>query len=908
MTSQSKTLSRKEEVMRKALLIISVGLVCLLLAMWGCERHITGAGGGGGGTVANLFISAEDTVLATPAGVIDSTTITVTATDGGGVGVPGQSVEMWMDTNVGLLRSISADTTDYNGQISTIFRVNANFGSNVIHARVGGAEAHIGITVNQVNVAQVTLQASPNVLNVSPGSTASCSLTVWIRDDMGNGVASVMPTLQSIRGIIQNFSRSDNSGRVVTTYFTSGDTTQYGIDTVVARVGDKTSMVTITVNRTAGLTGSIEMTTDLNVIYADGPGITYANVFALLKDANNQVIANDTVTFSSTAGTIMSNRITDSLGIARTTFDDIGIATEPDSSMIICRYARFGISDTIYIKILEMQPISHITVAVNPTNMIAGVDSASCIATVFQENGEFAPAGTSVIFTSDSGGTFQPSNVAILNTNGQATVYFKAPNATGTTNISATCSGVTSNGVECHIIAGRARNLLVTVDPPELLANAGATAIVYVTVSDSLGNLVGSGVYISLTASLGYIYPAASTVFGIATTTYNPGTSAGLSIITAHDIYGDSATATVPIISGGPSSITLTSNTSSITVAGVGGNEQAILTANVRDASSNVVPDGNVVYFRILNYASLGGINLNNHGIQDSSQTANGNASVTLNSGTVSGPVVIRAWTFTDSTHTIQISATLSGIVVGSGPPYSIIVGHNNLGADGQSGNWIIDVHASVADIYTNPVRDGWAVFFSVTPDTANVVVDSVVTGNSPLSGSGNPVPGNAYSQLSYNGSATFEEVTLRATCKISESDSVYGVETFPLPMQSCVVTLYCEPIHWHFGMPGQETYSRIKCTVTVRDGHTELINNALVIFFSTRGEFYTAANGGTQVDRRLTGQPPDEPGEAVLWLRGYPAYVFPDPQTPEVVATVNASVYGYQACTTTGVQVLFQR
>ena len=891
--------------MRKALLIFSVGLVCLLLAMWGCERHITGSGGGGGGTVSTLSLSAEDTVLATPAGVIDSTTITVTVTDAGGVGVPGQSVELSMDTNVGLLRSISADTTDNNGQVSTVFRVNANFGSNVIRARVGSATAQLGITVNQVNIAQVTLQAAPNILNVAPGVTAQCSLTVWIRDDMGNGVANVMPALRCNLGIIQNFGRSDNSGKVVTAYNTSGDSTQYGVDTVLASIGDRISTTTITINPTAGLTGSIEMNTDLNVIYADGPGITSANVFALLKDADNQVIANDTVIFTSTAGTITSPKITDSSGIARTTFDDIGLATEPDSSKIICRYVRFSIADTIYISILEMQPIDHITLSVNPENMIAGIDSASCIATVFQVNGEFAPSGTTVIFSSDSGGAFSPTNVATLNTNGQATVYFKAPNATGITHISAICSGITSNAVECHINAGPPRFLDVAVDPPILLANIGQTAIVSVSVSDSLGNLVGSGVFVSLTASLGYINPNATTIDGIAVTTYNPGTTAGNAIIAAFvGIYGDSTS--VMIVSGGPSSISLTSNTSSITVAGVGGNEQAILTANVRDASGNAVPDGNIVYFRILNYAALGGINLNNHGIQDSAQTAAGNASVTLNSGTVSGPVVIRAWTFTDSTHSTQISATLSGINVGSGPPYYIIVGHNNVGTNGESGNWVIDVHSSVADRYSNPVSDGWAVFFTVTPDTANVAVDSVVTGNSPISGNGGPIPGNAYSQLSYNGAATFESIALQATCRISETDSVYGVETFELPLQECEITLVCQPEHWHFVENGDP--SQIECIVTVRDGHGEPINNARVLFFATRGQFYTSAVGGQQVEQRLSGQPPDEPGEATLWLRGYEAYVFPDPVTPEITGTVHASVYGYQACVTDGIQVIFQR
>ena len=115
----------KEAVMRKAFLFLSLGLLCLLLTMWGCDRHTTGAGGGAAGTVANISISAGDTVLASPAGVVDSTVIVITVTDAGGNGVPGMNVELWMDNNVGILTSLSEeDTTDFGGSVSTVFRVN----------------------------------------------------------------------------------------------------------------------------------------------------------------------------------------------------------------------------------------------------------------------------------------------------------------------------------------------------------------------------------------------------------------------------------------------------------------------------------------------------------------------------------------------------------------------------------------------------------------------------------------------------------------------------------------------------------------------------------------------------------------------------------------------------------------
>jgi len=891
----------KEAVMRKALVFLSLGLLCLLLAMWGCERHITGAGGGVSGQVANLTISSADTVLATPAGVTDSTTITVTVTDAGGNGVPGQTVELWLDNNVGVLTALSeADTTDFGGQVNTTFRVNDNVGTNVIHARLAGITAQMSISVQRVNIAQVTLQIAPDIVNVAPGSSASATLTVWVRDDLGNGVAYVKPSLESPIGIIENYGRTDFTGRVQTNFYTAGD---YGIAQIIARVGAVSDTTTITVNQTAATTGVIQLQSDLYVIYAD-MGVTFANVSALLKDADNQVIRADTVIFTSTAGAIASPVVTDSLGIARSIFTDIGIATEPDSAMVIAQYRRFGISDTIYIMILEQQPIDHITLSVNPSTLTAGVDSSAVTATVFQLNGSFAPSGTQVIFNSDSGGTFTPSNVGVLGTAGQASVYFHAPAASGITHLTATASGVVSNEVMVTMAAGPVRHLDITIDPLFLYTNSTQTALVSVEVTDSLGNYCEDGLQVAFSTSLGIITPYGQTFNGIAHAALSPGNTAGLALVNAtNQGYADSTTC--EFIAGGPSNITLTSDVSFIQVAGVGGPEQALLTATVRDAMGNYIQDGWPVVFSIENNgAPGGGININNHGIVDTVFTINGAGIATLNSGVLSGPVLIKALTWTDSTHATEIFARRSGIVVGSGPPNTVIVGYNRVGEDGGAGSWAIDVHAALADMYANPVDDGVAVFFTVVPDTASITPNAV-TGNSP-SISGGPIPGNAYTLLQYPGSATFETVTVTAEAAVLGEQFVTGSLAFQLPLQECQVSLYIQPAAWHFTQLGDPT--EIECRAVVLDGHGTCVNNARVFFFTTKGQFYTSAEEGQQVDERLTGHPPDPCGEAKLWLRAYLEFTFLDPITPEVTGTVYCSVYGYTECVVDGQQVLFQR
>ena len=251
-----------------------------------------------------------------------------------------------------------------------------------------------------------------------------------------------------------------------------------------------------------------------------------------------------------------------------------------------------------------------------------------------------------------------------------------------------------------------------------------------------------------------------------------------------------------------------------------------------------------------------------------------------------------------------EIFALKSNINVASGPPDVIIVNHNNVGEEGGAGNWIIDVSAAVGDVYNNPVNDGWAVSFSVLPDTASIQAENVFTGNAP--GTGDPVPGVAFTQLSYSGLATFEEVTVTARCA-PQGPEIIGEETFLLPLQDCTVSLYIQPAAWHYTSLGDPAL--FECRAIVQEGHGLPVNNALCLFFTTKGRFYTAPPpGGVLMDEKYTGQPPDPPGQATLWIVAPMANVFLDPITPEVTGTVNCSIYGYPECFTDGQQIIFQR
>lgn len=155
-------------------------------------------------------------------------------------------------------------------------------------------------------------------------------------------------------------------------------------------------------------------------------------------------------------------------------------------------------------------------------------------------------------------------------------------------------------------------------------------------------------------------------------------------------------------------SIELVSSLPSIQVQGTGGIESAVLMAIGYDQFGNPVGAGSEIVFRILNGPS-GGENLENQGYgPDTSVTDDlGQASVTLNSGTVSGTVEIRA-------EVGLILSRVTRVTIHAGPPAYLSMGSEPRNIRGwDKVNITSDVVAMVDDIYGNPVQDNTAVYFS---------------------------------------------------------------------------------------------------------------------------------------------------------------------------------------------------
>jgi hypothetical protein len=154
-------------------------------------------------------------------------------------------------------------------------------------------------------------------------------------------------------------------------------------------------------------------------------------------------------------------------------------------------------------------------------------------------------------------------------------------------------------------------------------------------------------------------------------------------------------------------SITMSTKFENLKVKDVGGIQFGDLVATAYDEFGNPVPEGIPIAFTIASGPD-GGENIQGQGYGpvEVSTNSNGQASVIVYSGTISGTIRVRA-----SSGSVVSAATL--LVVNSGPPYTIRLGAANCNqASWEYVNVENKITAIVCDIYTNPVPDSTAVYF----------------------------------------------------------------------------------------------------------------------------------------------------------------------------------------------------
>jgi adhesin/invasin len=357
--------------------------------------------------------------------------------------------------------------------------------------------------------------------------------------------------------------------------------------------------------------------------------------------------------------------------------------------------------------------IGGITLATAETSLIAdGTSSTTVTATLINSAGNPSPDGINVTFTTDKG-RFTPDgakSAAATTRAGTGVVvvpFLSEPDVVGTATIVASANGV-ANSIQLALTGpGEPARVILSADATTipLGGKTGITA----QILDDEGNEAADGTAVLFKTNLAGtgVTPSVTTVDGTATAIFSAGTRAGVATVTA-TAGTVSASISVTIQAGDAGSLDFVS--ADPTVIGVRGSalpQKSTITFRVLDQNGNLVADNTQVSFALI--SGLGG---GEFIAPTTGGTAAGLASTVLTSGTVAGPVRIRA-SVTVGTNTLTSSST--NVSITGGPPSAahLSVASSFVNIAGQVFFDIIcPVDGKVADRFGNPVPPGTAVSF----------------------------------------------------------------------------------------------------------------------------------------------------------------------------------------------------
>lgn len=639
------------------------------------------------------------------------------------------------------------------------------------------------------------------------------------------------------------------------------------------------------------------MTATPQFIYSDN-NITFSTIAVEVKDGEGFGVLDQMVQFRSykkgnpsvRLGRVLANVPTDSTGIARTTFwddGDVGMAT---IEAVVRKY-HATIADSLVsadtmsidVEIKPIPPIASVNLRLPselspyPMNVMQTIN---VIAIPMNDAQETVPNNTLVTFAAtkgrfiDAAGNEIGSSAVASTFNGQATVRYSswtdATTSPGVENafITATIAGATDTR-EIVIRPGRPANIdlrsYVQVGTEMVEADTSSVGslnniFMRAGLTDIYSNNCPSQP-VKFTTDLGTFVNTTQTVTintavdGMAQVRFTPGLSAGAASIKAF-ANGDTLVAQTifNITSDELYSISFTQEDQiNLNVANTGGLQSAILRVKLRDINGNLIDRQLPVAFKIVNSNAPAGANLNDHPQGDSVTVISngGEAQISVNSGTASGMLKIRASYFNDqgtpsTTDDIYIFSLKTNIVIHAGPPApgGIVpfVGGFNTGTNIGGGMWRVVAGAIVKDIHNNPVDKGTAVWFELLNNPPCQIGAEAYVGN--VSVNGDSLAGVAFTIFTYSGVYTYDVVTVRANCGDDQyGNPIFGDADLVIPLNDPRFEIQAQPAALYFDENQvAPEYADIHCVLT--DGQGLPVEDAYIMLLSTRGQFVQNMNG----------------------------------------------------------------
>jgi len=608
------------------------------------------------------------------------------------------------------------------------------------------------------------------------------------------------------------------------------------------------------------------ISTSPDTIYADN-GITFSKIRVTIKDGEQFAVTGQLVTFKASMGRILTNVGTDSTGVAETTFWDEGETGVATIWAIVKNYSvdnpdSLVSADTasVQVTIAGVPPIASINLEPFSSSLTV-MQSITIRANAKNILGDYVPDNTLITFGTTIGyfldvdGNLIGNSIVVQTANGRATTNFVAGQISGTGTITARIADQVS-AQAIVVRPGRPANLnlysYVEVDGEMIEADTssvGSPNYIWMKaeIKDLYNNIVPSQP-VKFTTNLGTFentvqeITTSSDLTGFAEVRFTPGLLAGAATITA---FANGDTLQDALIFSIKSTILHSiqftqAGQIDLNVANTGGTESAILKVKLYDINGNLIDASKHVGFKIMNPNPPEGANLNNHSVNDTVWvwSSGGEAQVSVNSGTESGILNIRAVCY-DNSRTV--TATKPNIVIHSGPPHSVVpfASGFNTGENMYGGLWRIVAGANVYDVYNNPVDYGTSVWFYLPSDVLNCQIGAnAYAGNE--SAQGDSTAGVAYTTLTYSGIYTFESLQIRAVTGGINGVEVFGESWIVLPLNQPQLELEVIPgnIVYHGNENTVPASATALLNLSLFDIQGCAIHNARISMTSTRGVF----------------------------------------------------------------------
>jgi adhesin/invasin len=677
-------------------------------------------GGGDKGGGGQLTLVAADASL--PADGTSTTTITATARDNHGNPLPDGTIVKFQ-TDRGLITPAQAPLA--NGQAEATLLSGTTVGMATVSASCKG----LGATV-RVQFTQSTTGGSPANLFVTKSAdqlpadgTTTATITAIVADEHNNPVRDgTAVTFTTTLGLISPASAPTATGVAGATLRSA---TQAGQALVTVQAGKLTRHVRVTFVA-SGASGKRTLFITRSAARIPADGASTATLQATARMATGAPVPDGTfIVFQSTAGTIFPARAATTNGMAQATLRS---DPHPRRAQITAELGRLSAETTVVFVKPGSSSIASIFLTRDPVEIPGdGVATSAIAATVRDAGNNPVPDGTPVAFTTTRG-VISP---ALANTtNGLAAAVLRSEPTS--TDLAATVTAVAgpqraTTTVKFTGTGTGPTRLSLVADRTNIPADGKSTAELRATLTDPAGAPV-SAAKVTFTTTVGKLQAPGSATWAshVSVPTDSQGVAQALlrsteepdtATVTASAPSSTTDTASVTVSF---TSLVITSVTADPTSVPVGGNKSSTVTATVVDTVGNPAPDGTVVKFSIVNQALIPSAT-----ITRSAATAGGRATAIFRSGSEVGTARIRVEIPSADASNDQ---TIIGIT--AGPPALMTVAADKFVTSARviSPDTAVTVTALVSDKFNNPVEDGTAVRFDVSPNGGAVITGTSTT------------------------------------------------------------------------------------------------------------------------------------------------------------------------------------